>query len=295
VRPDGSDDHLLPLVDLPGYDRAHPAWSPDGGRLAFDLFTHVPGSPDRASIWTVEPDGSDPTELAVCTLPCLQLAYPAWSPDGAELALVRYDIEPDGTWGSSAVEALDLASGKRRVVTETTDGTTAVYTPRWSPDGSSIVFVIEAYTDATQGSVTSSVLATIPTDGSSSSPTVLTSPDTVADSPDWAPNERIAFTRSESFDQRPDSSTVATIAADGSDLRVLGSADTGLPFAIEPAWTPDGRLLVGTGDPATGMQWLAWVDPVTGAAERLPWDLVTARPGVQRAHHHLRPLERNRR
>jgi hypothetical protein len=154
-----------------------------------------------------------------------------------------------------------------------------------------MVFVIEAYTDATEETVTSSVLATIPTDGSSPTPAVLTSPDTVADSPDWAPNERIAFTRSESFDQRPDSSTVATIAADGSDLRVLDPADTGLSFAIEPTWSPDGRLLVGSGDPATGMQWLAWVDPVTGIAERLPWELVTARPGVQRAHHHPRPTD----
>jgi lysophospholipase L1-like esterase len=289
VRPDGIDDHLLPLADLPGYDQGHPAWSPDGGRIAFDLFTQVKGSPDRVSVWAVEPDGSDPAELAACTLPCLQLAYPAWSPDGTELALVRYDIEPDGTWGPSAVEVLDLASAERRVLTETADGTTAVFTPRWSPDGSAVVFVIEAYTDATEETVTSSVLATIPTDGSSTTPTVLTSTDAVADSPDWAPNERIAFTRSESFDRRPDASTVATIAADGSDLRVFDAADTGLAFASEPTWTPDGQLLVGTGDPATGVQWLARLDPVTGSAERLPWDLVTATPGVQRAHHHPRP------
>ena len=290
VRPDGSEDHVLPLDGLPGYDQGHPAWSRDGERIAFDLFTQVPGSPDRASIWAVKPDGSDPVELAACELPCLQLAYPAWSPDGRELALVRYDYLGDGTWGANAVEVLDLASGDRRVLTETADGTTAIFTPRWSPDGSAIVFVIEAYADATAADVTSSVLATIPTDGSSTTPTVLTSTDTVADSPDWSPNERIAFTLIESFDQRPNASTVATIAADGSDLRRSHRAETGLALASEPTWMPDGDLLVGTGDAETGTQWLASIDPETGSVERLSWDLVTA-PGIQRAHHHVRPID----
>jgi Tol biopolymer transport system component len=289
VRPDGSDDHILPHRDLPGYDQGHPAWSPDGRRIAFDLYTRVAGSPDRVSVWSVAPDGGDLTELATCALPCLQLAYPAWSPDCTELALARYDIEPDGTWGRNAIEVLDLEGGERRVLTETHDGTTAVYTPRWSPAGSAIVFVIETYTDATEGTVTSSVIATIPTDGSASEPAILTSTETVADAPDWAPAERIAFGRSDSFESRPDSSVIVTIAPDGSDLRVVDVADAGLVFAGEPTWTSDGRLLVGTGDPKTGEQWLAWVDPETGSAERLPWDLVTAIPGLQRAHHHLRP------
>lgn len=111
----------------------------------------------------------------------------------------------------------------------------------------------------------------------------------VADSPDWGPDGRLAISRSDSFEHRPDSAVLGTIAADGSDLRLIGSADSGLAFASEPTWTPDGRLLVGTGDPASGAQWLAWVDPADGSAERLPWDLVTTTPGIQRAHHHLRP------
>jgi Tol biopolymer transport system component len=289
VRLDGSGDHVLQLGDLPGYDQGHPAWSPNGERIAFDLFTHLEGSPDRVSIWSVDPDGGHPMQLATCASPCLELAYPAWSPDGREIALSRYDFEADGTWGPSAIEVLDLASGDRRVMTVTANGTSAVYTPRWSPDGSAIVFVIETYTDATEETVTSSVIASIPTDGSTSTPTVLTSIDSVADAPDWGPDGHIALARFDSIKGRPESGTIATIASDGSDVRVFGRADSGLVVATEPTWTSDGRLLVGTGDPATGTQWLAWMHPETGQAERLPWDLVTATPGNQRTHHHLRP------
>jgi Tol biopolymer transport system component len=288
VRLDGSDDHVLALDELPGDDVGHPAWSPDGERIAFDLFEQVADSPDRVSVWVVGTDGSAATQVATCDLPCLQLAYPAWSPDGTEIALVRYDYETDGTWGPSAVEVLDLATGERRVLTET-PAPVAVFTPRWSPDGSAIVFVIETYADATEEAALSSVIATIPTDGSTTTPTVLTGTDVVAGEPDWGPGQRIAFARFDSFDARPDSGTIVTMEPDGSDLQVFGAADSGLPFAIEPSWTPDGRLLVGIGDLATGTQWLAWMDPQTGAAERLPWDLFTAVPGVQRAHHHLQP------
>ena len=127
------------------------------------------------------------------------------------------------------------------------------------------------------------------TDGSTTSPAILTPTDSVADAPDWGPDGRIAFARFDSFAGRPDTGSIATMATDGSDLRLIDSAASGLAFAIEPTWAPEGRLLVGTGDPASGAQWLAWIDPATGLAERLPWDLLTADPGIQRAYHHLRP------
>ena len=289
VRPDGTDDHPLPLDELPGYDRGHPAWSPDGSRIAFDLFTQVPGSADRVAIWAVDADGGHPMELATCTLPCLELAYPAWSPDGTELALIRYDYEPDGTWGRSAVEVLGLAGMERRVLTETADGTTAVYTPRWSPDGSAIVFTIETYTDATEETVLNSVLATIPTDGSTTNPSVLTAAGTVADAPDWGPNARIAFTRFDSFESRPDSGTIATIRA----------GRLGPPPARQPGRGPPVRRrahLDGRGPAAGRHRGPRFGHPVARVAgprhRRGRASAVVPRdcdPGLIRTHHHLQP------
>ena len=50
--------------------------------------------------------------------PCQQVFYPAWSPDGTELAYARFD-HPAGTEYEEdrlSLEVIDLASGVRRVV-----------------------------------------------------------------------------------------------------------------------------------------------------------------------------------
>ena len=74
--------------------------------------------------WVTDATGSGAHEVAACeALPCLQLEMPGRSPDGSSLALVRYDVAPDGhTWGASAIEILDLTTGARRSIAETADG-----------------------------------------------------------------------------------------------------------------------------------------------------------------------------
>jgi TolB protein len=53
MHPDGSDRRLLIAG---GFD---PSWSPDGTRIAFSYWA----SPDTATIWSIEPDGSNLTRL----------------------------------------------------------------------------------------------------------------------------------------------------------------------------------------------------------------------------------------
>ena len=107
------------LTDDPWIE-TDPAWSPDGGRLAF-------ASDRDGSLDLYVRDlraGSDRrvTEGAAATLP-------AWSPDGSRLAFVG---SADGT----AVQAVDLATG---VVETLRAGLNGAGRPSWSPDGVSVL------------------------------------------------------------------------------------------------------------------------------------------------------------
>jgi Tol biopolymer transport system component len=250
VRPDGNDRHQL-VTGLDG-QQEHPDWSPDGSRIAFDHWTPdvaVPGR-DLIDIWTAAADGSDARRVAACDLPCFQLSYPAWSPDGTQLAVVRYDEQVGADWGPSAIEVVDLATGARRVVHESADGSIAYYNPRWSPDGSQIVFGLETYTDATEATFVSAALAVVAADGSDVAPRIITPAEVDAWEPDWHPSgDRIAFrTHFDPGDSadRTQPSDLYTIRPDGTGLTPVTSFGLGNQRAIEPTWTPDGQRIVFT-------------------------------------------------
>jgi Tol biopolymer transport system component len=292
VRPDGTGDHLLVRDGLPSPNEGHPAWSPAGSRIAFDLWFDVDGPHDRIDLWVVDADGTNARELARCDLPCLQLSYPAWSPDGTEIALNRCDLLPDGTWGPSAVEILDVASGRRRVVAQTADGTSAYYAPRWAPDGRSIALTVETYPDASQPEVTGAAIATVRTDGSDGgAPVVVTPPTLHADQADWTPADRIVFAAAPSTEEWvTPANRLWTVAADGSDLREVPLTPETGEVVGEPTWTAGGsRILFWVADAATGVESLAFVRPDGSDLERLSWTLATPPQGLQRAHAHLRP------
>jgi Tol biopolymer transport system component len=283
VRPDGSDDHAL-LPDSFEGDPGHPAWSPDGGLIAFDVFTPhaaTPGS-DRVAVWLVKPDGSDAREFAACDLPCLQTAYPAWSPDGAKLALIAYDVQADNTWGPSRLQVLDVATGERRTIAASKDGLTGYYTPRWSPDGVSIVFTIETYSDATEVDTTSSAVAVVPADGSTA-PEVVTDLELFGAEPDWAPGADIVLGtgRNKAEDGR-----LMVVRPDGTGARPLGSFTSGI--AIEATWIDGGnRVMFVRGD--GGQCRIATIDPDGSGLEIAEWTLQSTARCDARTHAHLRP------
>ena len=109
-----------------------PAWSPDGHKLAFVVFSVR--SDKHSAIYVMNADGTHVTRVTGCLTGCLD-SEPAWSPDGTKIAFTRnwnvYTMSPGG-----------------REVTRLTDcpqitGCALAGGPVWSPDGQKIVFWAE--------------------------------------------------------------------------------------------------------------------------------------------------------
>jgi TolB protein len=96
-------------------DDAHPAWSPDGKRVAFD---------NKGDIWFMNADGSGRTKVISGG------QEPDWSPDGKQLLL-------KGCIASTCGLVIADADGKnqRQLTSDATDES-----PTWDPSGSLILF-----------------------------------------------------------------------------------------------------------------------------------------------------------
>ena len=80
----------------------HPAWSPDGTKIAF-----VSNAGGHNEIWVVNADGTGPKRL---TVSATSDTFPAWSPDGLRIAFARNDRVTfrDDIWVMSAANGSGL-------------------------------------------------------------------------------------------------------------------------------------------------------------------------------------------
>jgi dipeptidyl aminopeptidase/acylaminoacyl peptidase/CubicO group peptidase (beta-lactamase class C family) len=140
-----------------------PAWSPDGGRIAFLRAEDGP-----AQLWLLPADGGEAEQLT--TLP-LGAGAPMWSPDGARIAFAaRVDLRGPGAAedAPTAVDRLDYrADGvglfrTRRIhlhvldpetceCRQVTDGNWDAGVPSWSPDSTRLAFSAAIGPDADLG------------------------------------------------------------------------------------------------------------------------------------------------
>ncbi len=193
IRPDGSGLRQLFRGVASDVD-----WSPDGRRL---VFVGTDG------IYVVRKEGGRP-------MPVLRggrFSYPAWAPDGRELAVVKE--KRDFTTGVYIVSV--VGSGIRRL---TSLHLSAASEPTWSPDGHQIA--VQSGSDR--------IVAVRIADGRRRRVT-----DVESFSPAWSPDGRlIAFHCSDAND-------LCVANADGSgDVRRVAS-DGG-----KPSWAPDSRRIV---------------------------------------------------
>jgi Tol biopolymer transport system component len=134
IHPDGSG--LKVLTEGSGYNEA-PDYTPDGRTIIYAHSDVHDGDPGFATeLWLMNPDGSDQRRLPLSDGGGDD-TEPEYSPDGSRIVFLRYrHDEADRT--AIHVAAAD-GSGVRRL----TPWRHKVEHPRWSPDGTTIIYNIE--------------------------------------------------------------------------------------------------------------------------------------------------------
>jgi hypothetical protein len=239
-------------------------WSSDGSRILYH------GS--SGLLMQTDPSGSNVKSLAgpeLCAYPCAGSDGFAWSPDARRIAFVRTDQKY-----STAVAILDLASGKVTEVpaTRTTNVSSIDQCwrssqcqgmdemPRWSPDGTQLVFARQSMSPEGRASWTSAAVLVVNPDGTGLQR--VTPSGLYAFDASWSPDgSTLVFTNVEMLVNSDHTSVtgeldnIYTVRPDGSDLRRL-TADG---ISAQPSWTRDGRLTfarqVGTDEAAQYENW----------------------------------------
>lgn len=201
-----------------------PAYSPDGGTLAFIRYLEpfVGGAPSDCGIWLGDRVTGEVRQLTSNTDPaCDREYYPRWSPDGDHLVYQR-ELTVGGDVRTAVFTMRADGSGERRL----TEPAMMAGEPAYSPDGEWIVFSTHPLNLETGGR---SQLYRMRPDGGGREK--LTDGEARATQPRYSPDgEWILFTS-----VTPSSRTLAMIPADGGDPVTVADEE---PVYTHGQWQP---------------------------------------------------------
>ena len=182
-------------------DEVHPAWSPDGRKIAF-----VSGRDGNSNIYVMDADGKNVHQL---TDHPVSDTNPAWSPNSQEIA---FQSTRDG---NIDIYVMDTNGGNIRRLTHRL---AFEITPAWSPNGRKIAFV-------SYGSGVNFAIYIMDADGSD----IERLTNYPAEFPVWSPDgKQLAFDSNKNRDGVPNSDKeIYVIDADGKNERQLTQNRTG--------------------------------------------------------------------
>jgi TolB protein len=190
------------LTETEGVWDAAPAWSPDGGQIAFSR--EYDGGQE---IIMMNPDGSDQRRIGM-----FNGGSPDWSPEGTQIV---FTLEGPS---DSDIYVMDLEGDQ---IQQLTDNDAQDWWPAWSPDGTQIAFMSDRDGDFE--------IFVMNADGSD--PRQLTFNEAEDWNPDWSPDgSLLAF-----ISMRDGNYEIYVMNPDGSDQRNLTNNPAN---DIQPAFLP---------------------------------------------------------
>ena len=261
-RVNGDATGLTPLTvaTASGAGSSFPAWSPDGSKVAFRSTrkldgTDAPNVNRTTNIWRVNADGTGLMPLTTATAVGADALEPQWSPDGSAV-IFESGRKLDGTDAAGPNETRNIwrvnADGTGlRLVTNVTAALADSFGPRWSPDGTKVVFYSARKLDGTDATSPNHVfnIWRVNADGTGPTPlTTTTATGTSSQNSQWSPDgTKIVFDSSRSLDGTDAPNTTSNIwrvNADATGLRLVTNTAAAGATNLAPQWSPDGTRVV---------------------------------------------------